>query len=86
MGVISVDGRIVAVNFFAVDDTPAEQRIHLVGIHLEGKALKWHLSFMKRRHEDELAWDEYFEQMQAISLTLSSLIRWYNSNDYSRRR
>lgn len=50
--------------FFAVDGTPNEQRIRLASIHLEGKALKWHLTFMKR-HEDDISWEDYFAQMEA---------------------
>ena len=50
--------------FFVVDATPMEQRVRLTSIHLEDKALKWHLNFMKNRREEDLSWDDYFKQME----------------------
>lgn len=40
--------------FFDVDVTPIDQRVHLLSIHLEKHALCWHLSFTKPRHLEEL--------------------------------
>ncbi|XP_028793005.1 uncharacterized protein LOC114748689 [Neltuma alba] len=51
--------------FFEVDGTPAEQRIRLLSIHLEGHALCWHQTFMRHRAFSDVSWDEYFKQMEA---------------------
>lgn len=51
--------------FFAVDATPPEQRIRLISIHLEGKALKWHLNLLKTRRDDDLSWEMYLSCMEA---------------------
>ena len=51
--------------FFTVDGTPCEQRIRLIGIHLEDKALKWHLAFTNNRKEEEVSWEDYMKQMEA---------------------
>lgn len=50
--------------FFVVDATPPEQRIRLISIHLEGKALKWHLNMMKSRRDEDLSWDMYLTHME----------------------
>lgn len=51
--------------FFNVDGTPFEQRIRFIGIHLEDKALRLHLAFMKNCKEEEVSWEEYMKQMEA---------------------
>ena len=35
--------------FFQVDNTPADSQVKLAAIHMEGKALQWHQSFIKGR-------------------------------------
>lgn len=51
--------------FFEVDGTPPEHRIHLLSIHLEGHALRWHRTFMRLRPFSEVSWNDYFRQMEA---------------------
>lgn len=37
----------------------------MISIHLEGKALKWHLNFMKTRKDDEISRETYLSHMEA---------------------
>ncbi|XP_028807352.1 uncharacterized protein LOC114762069 [Neltuma alba] len=53
-----------ARQFFEVDGTPADQRIRLLSIHLEGHALQWHQTFMRHRSSADISWAEHFRQME----------------------
>lgn len=52
--------------FSKIDHTPAENKVTMASVHLSGKALEWHQSFLKRRgSEKEPSWDEYEEAIRA---------------------
>lgn len=48
--------------FFEVDSTPDNMKVKIVAIHLNGKALLWHQSFVKNREE----WPEWEQYKKAI--------------------
>ena len=40
-------------------------KVKLAAIHMEGKALQWHQSFMKNRNQiEEPPWDDYVEALK----------------------
>jgi len=46
--------------FFFVDHTPEEYKVRLVVVHFEGRALQWHITFVKPIGVDNLlSWEEY---------------------------
>lgn len=53
--------------FFQMDGTPEEAKLKIVVIHLEGRALHWHQSFMGNRDpsQGDLSWEEYKEAISA---------------------
>ncbi|XP_076944279.1 uncharacterized protein LOC143614842 [Bidens hawaiensis] len=60
-------------HFFAIDETPERLKIQYVVVNLEGKALKWHQSYMKIRQNSgvELTWDEY---VRSVTSRFSSVL------------
>ncbi|GLT60986.1 hypothetical protein SLA2020_337230 [Shorea laevis] len=52
--------------YFRIDGTPDEHKAHLASINLEGKAMKWHQSFLEIKGEQVLSnWEEYVEGLKA---------------------
>ena len=49
--------------FFQLDDVKDPQRVRLAAIHLEGKALLWHQTYIKRCHNIAPPWDKYVEDI-----------------------
>uniref|UniRef100_A0A1J3IVR9 Transposon Ty3-I Gag-Pol polyprotein n=2 Tax=Noccaea caerulescens TaxID=107243 RepID=A0A1J3IVR9_NOCCA len=45
--------------FFDLDSTPAELKVRLASIHLEGKALLWHHHYMANRFGISPSWTDY---------------------------
>ncbi|EEF32608.1 hypothetical protein RCOM_0251410 [Ricinus communis] len=46
--------------FFQIDQTPSNSQVKLALIHLEGRALQWHQTFIKNRGElGEPPWNDY---------------------------
>ncbi|KAH0714832.1 hypothetical protein KY284_007737 [Solanum tuberosum] len=46
--------------FFSMDEIPYSQRVKVTSIHLDGKAIAWHRSYMKARNTDvDPTWTEY---------------------------
>ncbi|EEF50661.1 conserved hypothetical protein [Ricinus communis] len=39
--------------FLQIDFTPSNARVKLAAIHMEGKALQWHQTFVKNRSRTE---------------------------------
>ncbi|GJV20862.1 hypothetical protein Tco_1369882 [Tanacetum coccineum] len=50
--------------FFDLDETPEEMKIRLVAIHLNGRALHWHQSFMKDMVGRSLSWKQYVAELR----------------------
>ncbi|OMO98259.1 Retrotransposon gag protein [Corchorus olitorius] len=50
--------------FFAADNTPENEKIRLVRMHLEGRALQWHLHFMRTKGTNPASWMEYILAMR----------------------
>lgn len=55
---------------FDIDNTPAENKVKLAALHLEGKALRWHHSYMADRYGILPSWTDY---VIAISERFSEL-------------
>lgn len=53
--------------FFEYDETPDDEKLRIVVIHLDGDALEWHRGFLRSRTEEEgpMAWEEYVRAMNA---------------------
>ncbi|XP_019248584.1 PREDICTED: uncharacterized protein LOC109227846 [Nicotiana attenuata] len=50
--------------YFAVDNTAANQKVHIVSMNLDDDALAWHRSYLKCRDSHILPpWDEYIEAL-----------------------
>lgn len=45
--------------FFDLDGTPSEHKVRLAGLHMEGKALQWHHTYMHNRCQKFPTWSEY---------------------------
>lgn len=46
--------------FFEVDETPSFAKVKIAAIHLQGKALRWHQTYMKYRITGDVpSWEEY---------------------------
>lgn len=45
--------------FFLLDGTPADSRVRLASIHLDGLALQWHLNYMRARCDLYPPWTQY---------------------------
>lgn len=53
--------------FFEVDETPSHTKVKIASVHLDGKVLQWHQSYMKGRiTRDPPSWEEY---VRALSIT-----------------
>lgn len=48
-----------------MDETLAIDRIKIAALHLEGRAIQWHQSFMKTKDDMVLSWEEYIASMRA---------------------
>ncbi|KAK8946779.1 hypothetical protein KSP39_PZI006804 [Platanthera zijinensis] len=55
--------------FFEIDGTPEDMKVRMASVHLEGKALYWHQSYMKARLTRQWPnWEEYSQSyMKAFS-------------------
>ena len=54
-----------AERFFQVDYTPPNAKVKLAALHMEGKTLQWHQSFVKNRNQiEEPSWDVYVEALK----------------------
>ncbi|GKV24163.1 hypothetical protein SLEP1_g33810 [Rubroshorea leprosula] len=52
--------------YFRIDGIPDEHKAHLASINLEGKAMKWHQSFLEIKGEQVLSnWEEYVKGLKA---------------------
>lgn len=51
--------------FFDLDGVPDPDRVKLAAIHLEGKALLWHQTYVKRRGQMLPGWVKYVEDITA---------------------
>ena len=52
--------------YFEAVNTPGEDKVPTIMIHLEGKALQWHQRFMKQRGSVKLVdWELYIKEMRA---------------------
>ncbi|XP_056850923.1 uncharacterized protein LOC108825184 [Raphanus sativus] len=56
--------------FFSIDSTPPELKVRLASLHMTGKALQWHHSYLANRYNIFSLWPEY---VAAISDRLSEL-------------
>lgn len=56
--------------FFDIDSTPAENKVKLAALHLEGKARQWHYNYMTERYGILPSWTDY---VIAISERFSEL-------------
>nr|KYP32928.1 hypothetical protein KK1_046280 [Cajanus cajan] len=45
--------------FFMLDGTPAESKVRLASIHLDGIALQWHLNYMRNKFDIYPPWQQY---------------------------
>lgn len=66
--------------FFLLDQTPAESKVRLASIHLEGLALQWHLNYIRAKFDVYPPWDQYVTDVvarfgDAYEDPLSSLIQ-----------
>lgn len=58
--------------FFEVDNTPSNTKVKIASVHLDGKALQWHQSYMKSRiTRDPPTWEEY---VRALSERFGTMI------------
>lgn len=52
--------------YFEYDETSGEGKVKLVAIHMEGRALQWHMSYMHGRDTSEAPeWEEYVSALTA---------------------
>ncbi|KAJ0578410.1 putative nucleotidyltransferase, Ribonuclease H [Helianthus annuus] len=68
-----VDGWIYKCeHFFNIDETPENFKVRYAAIHLEGKAVKWHQSFLKTKTVpiSEILWKDYSEAIVARFSTI----------------
>lgn len=56
--------------FFVLDNTAPELKVRLASLHLEGKALQWHHTYMSSRYDQYPPWSEY---IMAISTRFGKL-------------
>ncbi|XP_056848729.1 uncharacterized protein LOC130498915 [Raphanus sativus] len=56
--------------FFSIDSTPPELKVRLASLHMTGKALQWHHSYIANRYNQFPLWPEY---VAAISERFSEL-------------
>ena len=59
--------------FFKADQTRDQDRVHMVMMHLEGRALQWHQRYMKNQNNlQEVIWTQYIQDMRIC----------FGNNDY----
>lgn len=56
--------------FFSIDSTPPELKVRLASLHMTGKALQWHHSYIANRYNQFPLWPEY---VAAVSDCFSEL-------------
>lgn len=51
--------------FFLLDNTVPEMKVHLASLHMEGKALQWHHNYIRSRYDQFSTWPEYIVDISA---------------------
>ncbi|KAG2310944.1 hypothetical protein Bca52824_022501 [Brassica carinata] len=50
--------------FFSIDSTPPELKVRLASLHMTGKALQWHHSYIANRYNQFPLWPEYLVSLK----------------------
>ncbi|GKA43026.1 hypothetical protein Tco_0735686 [Tanacetum coccineum] len=60
-----LEGGYLGVTVFLIDNTPPEEKVRIVSVHLSDKALLWHRQRVKTMREN-VDWDVYKEEIIQI--------------------